>query len=75
MKLETLKEKVRYLALAPVAALSVPAAIAGPLEAAVNSAKTEISNSQTDLVTMLGAMLALGVVIYVGMKIVRLGKG
>lgn len=75
MKLDQLKEKARYLALAPVAALSVPAAIAGPLESAVNSAKTEIGNSQADLVTMMGAMLALGVVIYVGMKIIRLGRG
>lgn len=70
MKLDQLKEKARYLVLAPVAALSVPAAFAGPLETAVNAAKTEVTNSQGDLVTILGAMLGLAVVIFVGMKIV-----
>lgn len=72
MDLQNLKDKARYLALAPVAALSVPAAIAGPMEAAVNTAKTEVSSSQTDLVAMLGAMLALSVVIYVGARIIGL---
>ncbi|MDO4768870.1 MAG: hypothetical protein Q4A11_00675 [Brachymonas sp.] len=70
MKLETLKEKARYLALAPVAALSVPTAFAGPLEAAANAAKQSVSDSQGDLVTILGSMLGLAVVIFVGMKIV-----
>lgn len=74
MKFDQLKEKARYLALAPVAALSVSPAFAGPLENAVTAAKTEIGSSQADLVTMLGAMLALGVVIYVGMKIIRLAR-
>lgn len=70
MDLQTLKEKGRNLMLAPAVALATVPAFAGPLEAAVNSAKTEVSNSQGDLVTILGAMLGLAVVIFVGMKIV-----
>ena len=69
---EKLKEKGSRLLLVPTVAMAGAPAWAGDLSAAVTEAKGKIESSVPDAVTMLGAMLAVGVVVWIGIKLVGL---
>ena len=69
---EKLKEKGARLMLVPAIATAGAPAFAGDLTAAVTEAKTKIGESIPDAVMLLGAIMAIAVVIWVGVKLVSI---
>lgn len=66
------KINVKRIALVPAVTLATSSVFAGDLTAAVTAAQTKISEASADAIVLLGAMLSVGAVIWVGFKLVRL---
>ena len=67
---EKLKEKGSRLLLVPAVAMAGAPAWAGDLSAAVTSAADKIEETTPDAVMLLGAIMAVTAVIWVGVKLV-----